>query len=534
MILDQTISIALNQALKGLPSEAIVYSPNGAPDWQNELVSRVINADPGKRMEVYKQAISGHANKVSIEAEVFTADRKLDLDNVPLTDTGNAELFAEFFGDRVRYDHRRSRWLIWQQHRWQPDTDGEINRLGIEAIRRRMELATHISDQAKRKEALKWALSSESRYKMDAMTKIASNLRPISDSGDSWDSDPWLLGCSNGVVDLRSGKLRPGYQLDRITMTTGIDYDPSARAPRWERFLDEVFDGDQNMVQFVQRALGYSLTGDVREQCLFLCWGGGANGKSTMLSTVRKALGDYSRNTSFSTFELNNRNSNTNDMAGLAGSRLVTASETSDATRLNEARVKAVTGGDPVTARYLFSEFFTYTPTYKVFLAMNHLPIIYGTDTGIWRRIRLIPFNVSFLGREDKTLDSVLASELPGILVWILEGVKAWQDIGLNPPETVTAATNSYRMDSDMVQQFLDAETVMDAAAKVKAGELFKKYKDWCQANYSDPMTQNAFGRRMREHGIQKERVSGFPYYLGLGLLIDEGLFKDKYGLKDN
>lgn len=534
MILDQAAAVALNSLLRGDPTETITWSPNGGPEWQADLVQRLRAVEPSKRMQVYRLALAGRSDRAAIEAEVFQADRTVDLDKLHLTDTGNAEAFSAFFGQQLRWDHLRGKWLVWQEHRWIKQTDGEVQRLAIDTIRRRYEIGSRISDKAERQAVIKHCLTSESANRLGSMLEISHSLFPISDCGEGWDSDPWLLGCSNGIVDLRTGDLRPGHPADRITMSTNIEYHATAQAPRWMKFLGEIFDGNQEMIDFVQRALGYSLTGDTREQCLFLCWGGGANGKSTMLSTVRRALGDYAHNTSFGTFELSRRDTQTNDIASLYGSRLVTASETNEATRLNEARVKAITGGDPITCRYLFREYFTYTPTFKVFLAMNHLPNIFGTDNGIWRRIRLIPFTVSFLGREDKTLDASLSEELPGILAWIVRGVRSWLEDGLQEPEMVIQATNDYRIDSDLILQFLEACTVKNDQARVSAGELYKTYKGWCQDGCMDPMNQHNFGRRMRERGVDKQKIGSAHYYLGLGLLIDQGLFKDHLPIKDD
>ena len=527
MILDHTIAATLNAALKGLPLSAINWSPNGAPGWQNNLVERVLAADACDRMHIYKTAIAGLPDRAAIEAEVFSADRNMDLEKIPQTDIGNAEMLAAFYGDRLRFDHRRNRWLVWEKSRWVTDNDGEVQRLVIDTIRRRMEIVIHIQDSAKRKEAIKFCLQSESASHYRAIAEIGKVLRPITDNGKGWDADPWLLGCTNGVVDLKTGQLHQGHPTERISMSTKQDYDPDAKAPRWEAFLSQVFNGDQEMISFVQKAFGYAITGDVREQCLFLCWGGGANGKSTLLTTIRKAIGEYANNTSFSTFELSQRGSQSNDLAALSAARLVTAAETNETSRLNEARVKAITGGDPITARFLYSEYFDYIPGFKVFLAMNHLPAIYGTDTGIWRRIRLIPFTVSFLGREDKTLDAQLEHELPGILAWLVRGALLWQQDGLTPPETVTKATEAYRMDSDLVLQFLESETVLHEKARIKAGDLYGLYLKWCQSNHDDPMNQQTFGRRMRERGFEKIKQSGAHHYLGVGLPTEHGMFKD-------
>ena len=441
----------------------------------------------------------------------------LDFINKPMTDTGNGEVIAAMFGERLRYDHLRKRWLVWDAHRWVHDADGKVRRLAIEASRARF-AAANIADDDKRKAIVKWAFSSEDRYRLNAAIDMASVLYPISDAGESWDSNPWLLGCDNGVVDLRTGVLHPGRPDDLITMTTGVAYDRDAICPLWKQFLSEVFDDDQELVDFIQRAIGYSISGDTREQLLFLACGNGANGKSTLLEVMRAALGDYAANTPFSTFELN-RSIQTNDLAALASRRLVTAVETAEARQLNEARVKAVTGGDPVTARFLFREFFTYTPTYKVWLAMNHKPIITGSDEGIWRRVRPIPFNVSFLGREDKTLHAMLKEELPGILTWAVEGCLDWQEKGLLEPEAIMAAKEAYRTESDIVGQFLTDSTCADEGAKVKASKLYQAYRTWCEENGEQALTHQAFGRRLSPRGIDKYRARDGVYYRDIGLL---------------
>ena len=307
-----------------------------------------------------------------------------------------------------------------------------------------------------------------------------------------------------------------------LTKSVWYDFDPSARCPRWLRFLDEVFKGDQDLVAFVQRAIGYSLTGDTREQCLFLCHGKGANGKSTMLSTLRAVLGDYAANTPFSTFELGDRSGNTNDLAALAGTRLVSAAETSEARRLNEARVKAVTGGDPVTARFLYTEFFEYVPTYKIWLSMNALPTVAGVDEGIWRRLRLIPFNVSFKGREDRTLEATLRVEAPGILAWAVDGCLQWQAKGdLGAPSAVLDATEAYRAESDVIGRFLEDRTASDPDPRhgVRASDLYSAYSRWCLVMGEKAETATTFGRRLGDLGFEKKRAGAGMFYYGLRLV---------------
>lgn len=238
-----------------------------------------------------------------------------DLNSFPLTDAGNAELFAHLYSHQLRYDHARNRWLLWEGHRWAPDADGEVYRLAKEAARTRYLAAVEIADLEQRKKVSEFAVRSESRQKLDACLALAQNEHPITDSGANWDAAPYLLGVANGVVDLRTGELRPGRPEDRLTMRVPVEYDLRAECPRWEQFLHQVFQCDSELIGFIQRAVGYSLTGSVREQVLFLCYGTGANGKSVFLSSLRHLAGDYAMNISFTVLELQQRPSLTNDLA---------------------------------------------------------------------------------------------------------------------------------------------------------------------------------------------------------------------------
>lgn len=519
-------ALIIRKAIAGQSANG--YADRLSPDWR-DIYDSIIACPPSpdQRTQAFTTAISGRQDSKAILESVFAVDPLADLESwhepvnlmdLPQTDAGNAEALAALHGDRLRYDHRRRRWLVWRTHRWATDNDGEIERLALATVRERLRIAADIDDSDKRGKAAKWALGSENRGRLRALVDIARSIRPISDPGESWDSDPWLLGCTNGVVDLRTGELRPGKPGDLLTMSTGIEYNPQAKAERFLQFLGEVFNNDSELVEFVQRAAGYCLTGDIREHVLFLCWGRGTNGKSTLLNALRAALGEYATNTPFSTFELN-QSSQTNDIAALYGLRFVTASETSESRRLNEARVKAITGGDPVTARFLFGEYFTYQPTYKVWLAMNHKPIITGVDEGIWRRIRLVPFTVSFKGREDKTLAQTLAAEKQGILAWAVQGALKWQAGGLTDPRAVMAATEEYRQESDILAHFLADCTIEKDGASVRGGDLYNAYKTWCKDNGEKELSGTTFGRRMKERGVDSVRKSGNVWYLGIGLI---------------
>ncbi len=269
----------------------------------------------------------------------------------PLTDAGNAELLAHLHGDGLRYDHKRQRWLHFGGHHWRPDVDGKTLRVAKKTARAPLRFPADIADDDQRKKTAKFAFASENRQRLEAMLALAQAEHPLADAGDGWDADPMLLGVANGVVDLRTGVLRDGRPNDRITLASPVTYDPDSVAPRWQQFLDEIFKGDQALIDFVQRAAGYSLTGNTSEQALFLNYGIGSNGKSVFLNTVQRVAGEYGHNLPFTALELATRTAIPADIAQLPGRRLVTSSETNDGTRLNEARIKALTGGDPITAR---------------------------------------------------------------------------------------------------------------------------------------------------------------------------------------
>lgn len=443
----------------------------------------------------------------------------------PLTDAGNAELIAHIAGDRIRYDHQRQRWLVWNGTHWIPDADGEVDRIALDAARHRLRAAADIPDASERQAAARWALQSESAYRRKAALEWARSLRPIADRGEGWDADPWLLGVPNGVVDLRTGELREGRPADKITLIAGAPFDPHAQCPRWEAFLREIFLDNQALIDFIHRAVGYSLTGLTTEQCLFLCYGTGANGKSTFLAALRHVLGDYAANTPFQTFEEIRTNSASNDVAALYGKRLVTSAEAKERARLNEARIKVMTGGDPITCRFLFREFFTYTPVLKLWLAVNHKPTVTDESHGFWRRIRLIPFNARFDGsKADPTLLEKLKAEASGILTWAVRGCLAWQSDGLKTPKVVTEATEEYRAESDFIGGFIKERCLIDPAVRCRAKELYEAYLEWARENGADELTATVFGRRITERGFRKVHTREGKLYEGIGLLTEHPL----------
>ena len=434
-----------------------------------------------------------------------------------LTEAGAAERFARLHGADARFNHSRGRWLLWRGHRWAPDTDEQIMRRGLTFALAWQRDALDIQELELRKQTIGAALKLERRQALASMLKLAAALEPITDDGEHWDSDPWLLGVPNGVVDLRTGQLRAGQREDRLTMNTAVAYDPNARCDRWEAFLAEVFDAP-DLIAFLRRAIGYSLTGDTGQQCLFLCYGTGANGKGTLTQTLAHVLGDYAYAMPFATIELHQRSAIPNDLAALVGRRFISASETNDGTRLNESRVKALTGCDPITARFLHAEFFTFQLVGKFWLAVNHRPVVRDDSSAFWRRIRLIPFTRTF--GVNPRLAGELRDEAPGILAWAVQGCRAWQKDGLNPPAIVIDATRDYERESDPLADFIEEAIEREPESEVRASELFDHYQRWAKnrgMSDRESLSRTAFGRKMSER-FASRRINGTKRYLGIAL----------------
>lgn len=451
------------------------------------------------------------------------ADKLSFLAEAPTSDAGNAECMELLYGEQFRYCHDRKKWLGWDGNRWKLDGDGAAERAALLTVRARRAGAAQIQDTDQARKAFLWALGSESEGKRTAMLNTARILETFTTRVDLYDRDPMLAGVGNGVLDLQTGEHRTSERCDYITAVLGAAYDPAATCPRWLQFLDEVFAGDTELIAFIQRAVGYSLTGDTREQKLFLCFGHGENGKSKFLDVLSHLLGEYAASAPFDTFDAGRRSEATNDLAALKSARLVTVIESDEDRRLAEARVKAVTGQDAISCRFLYGEYFTYRPQFKIWMAMNHKPVITGTDNGIWRRIRLIPFTQSFKDRADLTIGEKLLAELPGILNWALAGLKAWQRDGLGTAKAIDDATNEYRRESDLVSQWLEECTEPNIDGRMPAGDAIDSYAAWCKRNGYRAPTSRSLGRRLSEIGIDLGisviRSNGLRYYIGVRLL---------------
>jgi putative DNA primase/helicase len=370
------------------------------------------------------------------------------------------------------------------------------------------------------KEALKFGQAIESHGFKSAWKDEMKTFPDIHIALKDFDSDPLLFNCLNGTIDLRTGELRPHRREDLITKIVGLNYSKDAKCETWLRFLSEIFNGDEKLVAYIKRAIGYSLTADTREQCFFLCHGEGRNGKSTMLKVLREyVLGDYAAMAVMKTFILKrNDPAINNDLALLNGRRFVTAVETNEGQSLDEAMVKAVTGEGAIQTRFLNQEFFEMKPVFKLWFAMNHEPKIRGTDPGIWRRVNKIPFLVDFTGREDKELDKKLQGEAEGILAWAVEGCLEWLRDGLQTPDKVLAATAKYRAEQDVLGQFIADVCVVGPDYRVEAKELFALYCKWCEETRTTQLSMGLFRRKLTDRRFEPKESNGKSFRLGLGI----------------
>jgi putative DNA primase/helicase len=328
-----------------------------------------------------------------------------------------------------------------------------------------------------------------------------------------------LFNCLNGTIDLKTGELLQHDPENLCTKVAPVIYDPEAKCPKFKAFLREIFRDNGDLINFVQRVIGYSLTGINTEQVIFILYGLGANGKTTFLEAIRVALGDYAKSADSSLLLTRSSDVVRNDVARLSGARFVSTSETEAGRHLAEVLVKQLTGGDKVTARFLYSEFFEFDARFKVFLSTNHKPVIRGTDNAIWRRIRLIPFEVTIPEEEqDKDLQGKLRSELPGILAWAVRGCLRYQEYGLGQPEKVSAATQAYREEMDVLGGFLKDRCIMDKDARVPNSKLYPAYKEWCESTGEKPLTQQKLAIVLADRGFRTWRTSVDRGWSGLAL----------------
>lgn len=439
------------------------------------------------------------------------------------TDLGNAERLIHRHGENLKYNNVFGKWFIWDGKRWNEDKVNEMQQLAKDTVRNIYKEAYLAEDDDSRKALSEHAAKSENITRVRAMISLAESEVPT--LPDKMDADLWLLNCKNGVVNLKTGELTPHNRDYMMTKLAPVAYDPQAKCPTWEQFLKDVMQDEEGnvkheLIDFLQKSVGYSLTGDTSEQVLFFFYGSGRNGKSTFMNVINDILGDYGKQTNAETFTVKKSDRVNNDIAALKGARLVAATESEEGARLAESLVKQLTGGEPILARFLHQEFFEFVPQFKIFFTTNHKPVIRGADEGIWRRIRLVPFTVRIPDEKlDKDLPKKLSAEMPGILRWAVEGCLKWQKEGLGNPKEVQDATASYRDEMDTMGNFLDEYCIIHENAKCPAPTLYQKYTEWTEENGEYQITRTKLYRKIEERGFRKQKsTGGQQFFFGIGL----------------
>lgn len=419
------------------------------------------------------------------------------------TDTGNAHRLYDKFGSILKYSYNRKKWYFWTGKVWTLDESGEIKKLADEVCEDLKKEAWQIPDEDLQEAALKFAKRTAGSAAKEAMIKECQHLYDIPASPDDFDAYTDFLNVQNGVVNLRNGELMPHDSRLMLSKICDCEYDVKRRKPKmWLKFLDDVTNGDKDLQEYIQRCVGYSLSGSNKEQCAYFLYGMGNNGKSTFLDTIADMMGDYAANTQPDTIMLQSRMGSfgggaNSEIARLKSSRMVTCEEPTEGVRLNEGLLKQLTGGSKVTARFLYGDEFEYTPEFKIWVATNHKPVIRGTDVGIWRRIRLIPFEVNIpKNKVDKNLKYKLRQEFPQILAWAVEGCMKWQKDGIGEPLCVIEATKDYKQEMDLIAAFVEQCIIIDYEneERIMASDLFSVYRVWAKQNNEFEMTAKRFG----------------------------------------
>ncbi|MDR1802840.1 MAG: hypothetical protein LBQ94_04480 [Treponema sp.] len=418
-----------------------------------------------------EQTMSRDTERGSIGDEaVFLRIQMLQKGLLQFTDSTNAYRLVREFGKDIRYIAPWKKWVVWDDTHWEVDSGPLIHTKGLDMVRNIYAEIYKTADYRDRKDIEKYAIQSESTRRREAFVKAASWISDLNAAVDDLDRDPWLLNVENGTLDLRTGELLPHRQEDMITKIAKVRYDKGADCPLWKQFIREIMDYKGDLIGFLQTAAGWAVSGDISEQAMFILYGTGANGKSTFLNVIMGILGDYAISTYAETFMKRNNDTATNDIARLRGTRFVTTPETEQGKRLSEHLIKQATGNDQLTARFLYGEYFNFVPTFKIFMASNHKPVIKGTDHGIWRRIKLIPFTTTIANeKQDRYLEQKLKEEKSGILNWLIEGVLRWRKEGLNTPPVVLNATDEYRGEMDVIGNFIRKRCVQKPGAMIRA-----------------------------------------------------------------
>lgn len=453
-------------------------------------------------------------------------------------ESGDGDLMADIFKGRMVYDHALRGWYMWTGQHWKKDETRAVLRMVSNHLAPQY---LHAAAEAKKAEKgdelinglIKREKALRHKKRAENVLEYACTVPGVALAGDEWDKDPLALAVNNGVIDLRTGQFRAGQPTDYLlshapTDWAGID----AKAPRFESFLQEIFGNDADLCAFIQRLFGYGISGLTREHVLPVLWGEGRNGKTTLLETISKLLGE-SLVASIAVDAIMDLGKSGDApkpfIHELRGKRLAFASESNEGRRINTGLIKQLTGGDKLNVRTLYGKPVAFDPTHTIMLMTNNKPHVPADDQAAWDRILLIPFTNRFVDnptaknekKRDSNLPATLLTEGPGILAWLVRGFLAWQQYGLNPPAAVKSATEQYKEREDTLGQFISDCCLVDSTAQTKAGQLYESYKAWCNTNQIQSMTGTAFGERMVKR-YEKKRTGTGLFYIGIGILQNE------------
>jgi P4 family phage/plasmid primase-like protien len=478
----------------------------------------------GKGWQEWKEALGiriGH-NVQDSPLSIHGAGDSGAREDLRLTDTWNAHRLVNSHKDDLLWCEAFKHWFVWDGTRYARDLTREVERRAERTVADLYEHAGTLPTSDERRRMAEWAINTESRYRLTSMVESAKRMVPV--HPDEFDRDPLLFNLLNGTIDLRTQRLQQHKRADRLTKRTEVQFDPSATCPLWLTFLDRVLAGNQNLIGFTRRLFGYCLTGLLTEHVIVILYGTGANGKSTLLHILRSLAGDYARHCRPEVFTAKRNDSQGFELVSLAGARVVTASEIGSGRRLDEALVKEMTGGEPITCAPKYGDFFTFQPVFKPLLATNHKPEIRGADEGIWRRVLLLPFTVTIPEEErDRDLPEKLEGELPGVLNWALDGVKEFLTTGLGTPEEVRSATADYRAEQDILASWIEERCNLGAQMSDEYTGLYQDYVTWCENNKEEPANKARFSASLEERGCPAKRgTKGKRLRLGIARRASE------------